>query len=259
MFGETWVHGVLNQSYFVQNNFNIPYKSNLQAATDFQTLWGITDAMTKDFGWTDGVNKLYTTLAQDFVYTDPMRNVIFLDNHDLSRFYSVVDTILLKYKAALAWLFTCRGIPQLYYGDEIGMQGFTTPNDGHVRLDFPGGWASDSSNKFTEAGRTVDEQKIWIYISTLANFRKSSSAITTGKMMQFAPVKGEYVFFRYDSKQTIMTILNTAKEEVNISLKNYSERTNGFSKMKNIITGEIFPLEDFSMKPMESGVWELLK
>ncbi|MGN6296778.1 MAG: glycoside hydrolase family 13 protein [Ginsengibacter sp.] len=259
MFGETWVHGVLNQSYFVQNNFNIPFKSNLQAATDFQTLWGITDAMTKDFGWTEGVNNLYTTLAQDFVYKDPMRNVIFLDNHDLSRFYSVVDTNMLKYEAALAWLFTCRGIPQLYYGDEIGMQGFTTPNDGHVRLDFPGGWASDTSNKFTEAGRTVNEQKIWIYISTLANFRKNSSAITTGKMMQFAPVKGEYVFFRYDSTQTIMTVLNTAKEDVNISIKNYSERTNGFSKMKNIITGKIFPLEDFSLKPMESGVWELEK
>jgi len=259
MFGETWVHGVLNQSYFVQNNFNIPFKSNLQAATDFQTLWGITDAMTKDFGWTEGVNKLYTTLAQDFVYKDPMRNVIFLDNHDLSRFYSVVDTSMLKYKAALAWLFTCRGIPQIYYGDEIGMQGFTTPNDGHVRLDFPGGWASDASNKFTEAGRTVNEQKIWIYISRLANFRKNSSAITMGKMMQFAPVKGEYVFFRYDSKQTIMTILNTSKENANISIKNYSERTNGFSKMKNIITGETSPLEDFSMSPMESGVWELEK
>jgi hypothetical protein len=71
MFGETWVHGVPNQSYFVQNNYNIPYKSNLQAPTDFQTLWGITDAMNKDFGWTDGVNNLYTTLAQDFVYKDP--------------------------------------------------------------------------------------------------------------------------------------------------------------------------------------------
>ncbi len=113
----------------------------MQAPADFQTLWAITDAMTKDFGWTDGVNELYTTLAQDFVYKDPMRNVIFLDNHDLSRFYSVVDTNMLKYKAALAWLLTCRGIPELYYGDEIGMQGFTSPNDGHVRLDFPGGWA----------------------------------------------------------------------------------------------------------------------
>ena len=91
MFGETWVHGVINQSYFVQNNYNIPFKSNLQASTDFQTLWGITDAMTKDFGWDDGVNKLYTTLAQDFVYKDPTRQVIFLDNHDMSRFFSVVN------------------------------------------------------------------------------------------------------------------------------------------------------------------------
>ncbi|MEO8820432.1 MAG: glycoside hydrolase family 13 protein [Ginsengibacter sp.] len=260
MVGETWVHGVLNQSYFVQNHFNIPYKSNLQAPADFQTLWGITDAMTKDFGWTDGVNELYTTLAQDFVYKDPMRNVIFLDNHDLSRFYSVVGTDMLKYKAALAWLLTCRGIPQLYYGDEIGMQGFTTPNDGHVRLDFPGGWTSDSLNKFTVAGRTAKEDSIWNYIAKLANFRKNSSAITSGKMMQYEPKKGGlYVYFRYDSKQTIMTILNTSKKEEKVDVKYYYERTNGFTKMKNIITGETLPLEDFSLMPMESGVWELEK
>jgi glycosidase len=257
MFGETWVHGVINQSYFVQNNFNIPFKSNLQAPTDFQTLWAMTDAMTKDFGWTDGINEMYTTLAQDFVYKDPMRNVIFLDNHDLSRFFSVVGEDEMKYKAALAWLFTCRGIPQLYYGDEIGMPGFTSPNDGYVRKDFPGGWASDSLNKFTVSGRTAKEENIWKYIAKLANFRKNSSAITTGKMMQFAPVKGEYVFFRYDSKQTIMTILNTAKEKINIHVENYSERTNGFTKMKNVVTGEVKPIADFSLVPMESGVWEL--
>ena len=259
MFGETWVHGVINQSYFVQNKYNIPYKSNLQAPTDFQTLWAITDAMTKDFGWTDGINEMYTTLAQDFVYKDPMRNVIFLDNHDLSRFYSVIGTDLLKYKAALAWLFTCRGIPELYYGDEVGMEGFTSPNDGYVRKDFPGGWKGDSLNKFTVAGRTAKEEEIWKYIAALANFRKNSSAITTGKMMQFAPVKGEYVFFRYDSKQTIMTVLNTAKEKLTISINNYSERTNGLKKMKNIVTGEVTPLADFSLEPMESGVWELEK
>ncbi len=260
MFGETWVHGVLNQSYFVQNNFNIPYKSNLQAPADFQTLWAITDAMTKDFGWTDGVNELYTTLAQDFAYKDPMRNVIFLDNHDLSRFYSVVDTSMLKYKAALAWLLTCRGIPEIYYGDEIGMQGFTSPNDGHVRLDFPGGWKGDPVNKFTEAGRTPREDSIWNYIAKLANFRKTSSAITKGKMMQFEPKEdGLYVFFRYDSKQTIMTILNTSKKNSTINVDYYAERTAGFSKMKNIETGKVTPLSDFILEPMESGVWELEK
>lgn len=89
MFGETWVHGVPNQSYLVQNNYTIPFKSNLQASTDFQTLWAIMDAMTKDFGWDDGVNKLYTTLAQDFVYKDPTRQVVFLDNHDMARFFQL--------------------------------------------------------------------------------------------------------------------------------------------------------------------------
>jgi glycosidase len=110
LFGETWFHGVPNQAYFVQNNLNIPVKSNLQGATDFQTLWSIQDAMTKDFGWTDGVNELYTTLAQDFLYKDPARNVVFLDNHDLSRFYSAIGENINKYKSALSWLFTCRGI-----------------------------------------------------------------------------------------------------------------------------------------------------
>lgn len=259
MFGETWVHGVINQSYFCENNYDIPYKSNLQAVTDFQTLWGITDAMTKDFGWNEGVNRLYTTLAQDFVYKDPMRNVIFLDNHDLSRFYSVINEDELKYKAALSWLLTSRGIPQLYYGGEVGMPGVTHPNDGYVRKDFPGGWKSDSLNKFTIAGRTAKEEGIWRHIAKLANFRKESSAITTGKMMQFSPKEGEYVFFRYDDSQTVMTILNTSKTTQLIAMDTYKERTNGYARKKNIQTGEVSDLNDFPLGPMESGVWELKK
>jgi glycosidase len=259
MFGETWVHGVPNQSYFVQNNYNIPFKSNLQAPADFQTLWGITDAMTRDFGWTDGINNLYTTLAQDFVYKDPTRNVIFLDNHDMARFFSVIGEDVVKYESAIAWLLTCRGIPELYYGDELGLKGFTSPNDGHVRQDFPGGWPSDSLNKFSIADRNAQEEGIWRYIAKLANFRKASSALTTGKMMQYVPEDGIYVYFRYDNAQTIMVVMNTAKDKKNISPKKYFERTNGFSKMRNILTGEIADLNDFWVDAKGSGVYELMK
>jgi glycosidase len=259
MFAETWVHGVPNQSYFVQNNYNIPFKSNLQASTDFQTLWGITDAMTRDFGWTDGINNLYTTLAQDFVYKDPSREVIFLDNHDMARFFSVVKEDVIRYKSALTWLLTCRGIPEIYYGDELGLTGFTSPNDGHVRQDFPGGWPSDSLNKFSIAGRNTQEEEIWRYIAKLANFRKSSPALTSGKMMQYVPQDGVYVYFRYNNDQTIMVIMNTAKEQKNISPSNYSERTSGFLKMKNIITSEVTELKDFSVDAKASGVYELIK
>jgi neopullulanase len=259
MFGETWYHGVPNQSYFVQNNYNIPFKSNLQGATDFQTLWGITDALTKDFGWTDGVNNLYTTLAQDYVYKDPMHNVLFLDNHDMTRFFSTVGEDVEKYKTAINWLLTCRGIPQLYYGAELAMAGTTSPNDGYVRQDFPGGWKSDTQNKFTKDGRNEKENEIWNHLSTLANFRKKSSAICTGKMMQFVPEDGVYVYFRYNDKQTVMIVMNTAKENKNIALKRFEERTKGFSKMRNIITGAVSDLNDFKLDSYRSGIFELLK
>ena len=259
LFGETWVHGVINQSYFVQNNFNTPFKSNLQAATDFQCLWAITNAMTKDFGWNDGVNELYTVLAQDFVYKDPMRNVVFLDNHDVSRFYSVVGENVVKYKSAVNWLLTCRGIPQFYYGGEIGMTGVTSPNDGLVRQDFPGGWPADRVNKFTSAGRNEKENEIWNHIARLANYRKASSAITGGKMMQFTPDDGVYVYFRYDEKQTVMVVMNTAKERKSINMKKFIERTKGFSKARNIFNGVITDLTDLSIDSYDSMVFELVK
>ena len=259
MFGETWVHGVPNQSYFVENNYNIPFKSNLQASTDFQTLWGITDAMTKDFEWTEGVNRLYTTLAQDFVYKDPTRQVIFLDNHDMNRFFTVVNEDVIKYRSALTWLFTARGIPQIYYGDELATTGRTSPNDGYVRLDFPGGWAGDKINKFVTEGRTQRDDSIYQHVSKLANYRKNSTALTTGKLMQYVPEDGVYVYFRYDDKQTVMVVMNTAKSEKKINVEKYSERVKGFSKMKNILTGNITAKQDFLLPAKESGIYELIK
>ncbi|HPH92713.1 MAG TPA: alpha-amylase family glycosyl hydrolase [Ferruginibacter sp.] len=259
LFGETWFHGVPNQAYFVQNNLSLPFKSNLPAATDFQTLWGIQDAMTRDFGWTEGANKLYSNLAQDFLYKDPTRNVLFLDNHDVARFYSVVNEDINKYKSSLSWLFTCRGIPQLYYTSEFATPGTTSPNDGYVRLDFPGGWAGDKVNKFEENGRTGKDKEIYEHVKALANFRKTSSALTTGKMMQFVPVDGVYVYFRYDGKQTVMVVMNTAKTEKTVSIKDYAERTDGFTIFTNVVTKEKGPFMDFSLGSYQTVVLELSK
>lgn len=259
MFGETWFHGVPNQAYVCQNNLDIPFKSNLQATTDFQTLWGITDALTKDFGWNEGVTKLYTNLAYDFLYKDPTRQVIFLDNHDISRFYSVVGENLDKYLSGISWLLTCRGIPQLYYGAEIVTPGTTSPNDGYVRLDFPGGWKGDSVNKFTIAGRTQKDQEIYQHLATLANFRKGSSALTMGKFMQFVPEDGVYVYFRYSHNQTIMVAMNTAKEEKQVKLDRFAEMTNGFTQYRDVINQSTGKLTDFSLGSYKTVVYELMK
>jgi glycosidase len=259
LFGETWFHGVPNQAYFTENNLNIPFKSNLQGATDFQTLWGIQDAMTRDFGWTEGASKLYTTLAQDFLYKDPSRNVLFLDNHDVARFFTVIGEDVEKYKSSLSWLMTCRGIPQLYYTSEFATTGSTSPNDGYVRLDFPGGWEGDKANKFSKSGRTEKDNLIFDHLHALANYRKTSSALTAGKMMQYVPVDGVYVYFRYDGKQTVMIAMNTAKTEKTIVVSDYAERTGGFSNFINVVTKEKGALKDFSLGSYQTVVLELTK
>jgi glycosidase len=243
LFGETWVHGIVNQAFFARHKMETSFKSNLPGVTDFQTnLYGIGNAVNEPFGWTNGVNKLYHTLASDFVYVDPMKNVIFLDNHDMTRFFSAVGEDVDKQKVGLAWLLTCRGIPQMYYGTEILMKGISNP-DGWVRLDFPGGWQGDKANKFTKEGRTEKENEVFEWTKKLANFRKNSSAIKTGKMMQFVPEDGIYVYFRYDDNQTVMCVMNTNDKPVSVDPKRFAERIKNYKQGNEIATGAVHALD----------------
>lgn len=257
MFGEAWVDGVSNEAYFTRNNINTAFKSNLPGVTDFQCLFhGIQPALQQA---PYGVNELYQTLSNDMLYQEPMNNVIFLDNHDMTRFYSQVNEDVAKDKMSIEWLLTCRGIPEMYYGTEVLMKGISNP-DGWVRLDFPGGWKGDKKNAFTQEGLTSDEISVQQLVKTLANFRKNSSAIKTGKMMQYVPADGLYVYFRYDEKQTIMCVMNTGKTSRQIDFKKYIERTAGFSKAVDVINSKIYNTSDtITIPSKEMWILELQK
>lgn len=238
VFGEAWTNTVTGGGYFAQNNLQAPFKHNLQGITDFPFNGAILDAVNQKADFTSGVNRLYMTLAQDVLYKDPMRNCIFLDNHDMNRSLSMVGEDMNKYKMALGLLLTQRGIPQLYYGAEIAMKNFKNPTDAEVRKDFPGGWAGDSVSKFTPAGRSAMETEAFNYIKKLARFRQTSSAIGSGKLMQYIPQDGAYVYFRYDGKQTIMCVLNTGDKPVTLKLSRFSERLKGASQYTDVISGK---------------------
>lgn len=237
-FGETWVHGIPNQAYFVKGNtLNQGFDTQLEAVTDFQALWGINEALNGKFGWMDGVVRLYNVFANDFVYEDPTRNVVFLDNHDLSRFYSVVGEDFDKYKSGIAWLLTTRGIPQLYYGTEIPMKNFSNP-DGLVREDFKGGWKEDKEDKFTAQGRTDQENEAFEFVKTLANYRKNNKVLQDGKMMQYIPEEGVYVYFRYTDLETVMVIMNSNEDAQSLAVERFKERMDGFVNAVNVVSGE---------------------
>lgn len=237
-FGETWVHGVVNQAVFTESStINQSFDTRLQAVTDFQTHFAIIHALNEPFGWMEGVNKLYSVLANDFVYKDASRNVVFLDNHDKSRFFSEVGEDLTKYKSGLSWLLTTRGIPQLYYGAEILMKNFSNP-DGLVREDFPGGWPTDKVNKFEAAGRTEIENEVFDHVKKLANYRKKYAVLQNGKMMQYVPEDAVYVYFRYDEEKTIMVVMNTAEESKTVKTARFEERLAGRTKGLDILSGD---------------------
>jgi glycosidase len=139
------------------------------------------------------------------------------------------------------------------------MKNFKNPSDAEVRRGFPGGWKDDKENKFQPAGRNPQEQAAWLHVSTLANFRKSSPALTKGKLMQFVPENGLYTYFRYDPKQTVMVISHTGKEETTVNMGRFTERTAGFTRMRDIHSGEIKSLQNFTIRAGQSHVFELLK
>ena len=238
IFGEAVANTVVGSAYYTQNTMRAAFKHNLPGTTDFPLSYALTDALNNLFGWTDGVNKLYMTLAQDLLYKAPEKNCIFFDNHDMERFVSVIGEDMGKYKMGMNLLFTLRGIPQLYYGTEVWMKNFKNPNDGMVRLDFPGGFDGDPENKFIASGRNSTEQEAFEYVKKLANFRKNNKALQTGKLMQWLPQNGLYVYFRYDKEQTIMCIFNTADTENKISLSNYAERTANVKTATNILNNQ---------------------
>jgi glycosidase len=242
--GEATVNTVAAGAYFCRNNLNVPWKSNLSGILDFPVSYAMLEALHKNYGWSDGVMRLYTTLAEDMLYKDPMNNCIFLDNHDMDRFYSVVGADYANFQMGIGLLLTERGIPHLYYGTEILMKNFKNPSDAMVREDFPGGFPGDPKNKFLSSGRTDSENVAFNYVSKLANFRKTSSALTGGRLMQYIPSKGVYVYFRYDNKQTILCALNTDTASANIRFPDYTERTASFANATDIINGNSYQLSD---------------
>ncbi len=224
LFGESLANPLPNQAAFVRNNMNIGFACNLESTVDHQFFNSVKSSLNEPYGWSDGVNKLYLTLVQDYLYQKPERLVTYLDNHDEDRIFSVIGEDKRKFKTALVWLMTQRGIPQIYYGTEILMKNFKNPSDAEVRRDFPGGWAEDNVNKFNAEGRIAEENEIFDFVKKLAEIRKTSSAVGEGKMIQFQPFNnGIYAYFRESASEIVMVISNISNETKEVETNRFAE------------------------------------
>ena len=244
--GETGLYNSTDNAFWQKDASNkLNYNSQLPTVMDFVLQTAITTCFNEHGNpWEDlGMNRIYNTIANDYLYANINNILIFAENHDTQRFNNLVKEDLTKFKMAMSFLMTTRGIPQIYYGSEIGMTGNKDKSDGDIRRDFPGGWQGDSINAFSANGRTTAQNEYFNFLAKLLNWRKSKPVIHNGLLMQYVPENDTYVYFRYNDTETIMVIINNNETEQTLRTDRFVERLKGYTSGVDVITGKTYDLK----------------
>ena len=118
-------------------------------------------------------------------------------------------------KVATLLQFTLPGVPSIYYGDEIGMQGF-----------------SDPLNMCYFAWDNIDYD-ILSHYKKLANLRKSYSVFSFGDYKEIYASKGVLLYKIKDEEGEVMVAINLSKDSVYLnftgSMKEYFTNENAFN------------------------------
>lgn len=216
--------------------------SNLKTVMDFDLTFTTQNEILKESNTSEGSEaglfKIYEAITQDFLIPNPDYVLTFLDNHDIARYMQPGDPIW-KLKQGLAFLLTTRGIPQIYYGTEIGMAGPEA-----LRGDFPGGWQEDSISAFTPEGRTQFQNEAWDFTSKLLNWRRNSKALSQGKLIHYTPDNQTkcYVYARTTGDETVLVILNGSDTVRILDMGRFEEVIKNNTKGKDVITDELIDL-----------------
>ncbi len=231
--GEVWTGNPAFLSTYQTGNKFRKIDSNLPAITDF----GMRDALVDYLrGNKKSLYNIYTTLASDFLYADVNQLVTFVDNHDVGRAMFYADSNFEKVKIAFHLLFTTRGIPQIFYGTEIGMK--ENEDHGTLRKNFPGGFPNDARNAFTKAGRTEYENDIFNYFKKMLTLRKEYQSLTKGKLIHFPPENDVYVYFKILDDEMIMNVINVGDNKVEVDISKYSHIIKGRAEFTNLYNSE---------------------
>jgi neopullulanase len=172
---------------------------------DFPVYFKLREA----FGQGKPLSAVAQMFSHDYLYPHPDRLVTFLGLHDVQRFMNEPKANADELKLAFTSLLTSRGIPMIYYGDEIGLRGGGDPENRH---DFPGGWPGDANNAFIKSGRTAEQQAIFAHVQKLTHLRMKYECLRSGKTVTLVASDQVWAFARIAKKQMAVVVLNNGAE-----------------------------------------------
>ncbi|MGM0607915.1 MAG: alpha-amylase family glycosyl hydrolase [Candidatus Muiribacteriota bacterium] len=140
----------------------------------------------------------------------------FIDNHDVSRIYSVLNSKENIF-AILVLLFTIPGIPSIYYGTEFKLKGIKNNDDWILRPEL-------SLNKKFEKS----EKRIFEFIKKLAHIRKNNEVLINGKYREIKVEHEHFIFSRYNNSSEIIVMVNSSNrcKKIQIQIKSDNSITN---------------------------------
>jgi len=180
------------------------------------------------------VQRIVDVLSRDWLFPHPELLVTFLGNHDVPRLASLPEMSDAKLQLAFSLLLTMRGIPEIYYGDEIGMKGEGDPDNRH---DFPGGFPGDRENAFVKSGRTPEQQELFARVQRLLALRRDHTALRSGHLWNIYWNKTAYAFARTSKSERILVVANAGEEPQRIDLSFADTPLAGATRLSPLLGG----------------------
>jgi glycosidase len=257
--GEAWLNNPIGTSFWQKDSKLNPNNTQLKTVMDFPFMGLAHTAFFEETSeWNGGLHSMYEHMTYDFVYADVYHVLRFLDNHDTDRFLPEYPTDLSAFKQGISFLLTMPGIPQLYYGTELLMNGNKQKSDGDIRKDVPGGWPEDDVNWFTANGRDSLQNEAFRFMQKLLKWRQGNDIIANGKMKHYALQKGVYAYERYLGEKSVMVFMNGTSKNVTLELNRYAESLKGKSTGFDILTKQQLQLNaTLELSPKQIYIVEL--
>ncbi|MCT4542861.1 MAG: alpha-amylase family glycosyl hydrolase [Vallitalea sp.] len=212
------------QSHLGVPTFGEIFNGSVDFVSDFQNYqWGALDfpvffAAREIFAHDAGFQNLKDILDQDYKYQDPKKLVTFLDNHDRDRFLCLADDSYQKLRLGMTFLFTLRGIPDVYYGTEQAHFG------GGVPTEYTG--IANKENR--EMMSSFDENNInYKHIKRLTDIRKEYDALRNGTQREMWCDHFVYSYSRRNDTtgDEVITVINNGFDSSTRAIPLRSEST----------------------------------